>query len=352
MLQKFVSRIVQKPGLLLVLAIVAAGGLLVGCQSADNPASEAAANSDTESAYSGKKVLFVNSYHAGYEWSDGIEAGIHSVLDGTGVELKVVYMDTKRNADESFWLEAAEAAKAEIDDYAPDVILTSDDNAQKYLVVPHLMNAGIPIVFSGVNWDASIYGYPTDNVTGMVEVELVAELIDRLSEYAEGERVGYVTVSSETERKVIEEYNKRFFDGQMQVYEVGTLDEFEQAFLTAQDEVDIIFIGNNAGTEWDIEGAARFFVENTRKPTGSINSWMAPYAMITLAKVPEEHGEWSAQTALAILDGQSASEIPLVENKKGELILNLDISEQLGVVFDPSILRIAQVVESSEQGVE
>jgi hypothetical protein len=31
----------------------------------------------------------------------------------------------------------------------------------------------LPVVFVGVNWDASPYGYPTANVTGSVEVELI-----------------------------------------------------------------------------------------------------------------------------------------------------------------------------------
>lgn len=308
--------------------------------------------SDASGNYAGKKVLFVNSYHAGYEWSDGIETGIHSVLDETGVEVKTVYMDTKRNTDEAFRIEAGKQAKSEIDAFEPDVILVADDNAQQFLVVPHLMEEDVPIVFMGVNWDASIYGYPTEHITGMIEVELVAELMDRLGEYADTERVGYVTITSETESKVIEEYNARFFDGQMEAYEASTFEEFKEAFLQAQDEMDVVLIGNNAGVEWDIEDAAQFFAEQTRVPTGSINSWMAQYTMITLAKIPEEQGEWSAQAALKILDGQSVSDIPVSENVKGELILNLDIAEQLGVVFQPSLLRVAEVVNSNGQGAQ
>ena len=52
--------------------------------------------------YSGKKVLFVDSYHEGYAWSDGITNSIKQTLEGSGVELKIFRMDTKRNrSDES-----------------------------------------------------------------------------------------------------------------------------------------------------------------------------------------------------------------------------------------------------------
>jgi ABC-type uncharacterized transport system substrate-binding protein len=338
--------------LIFVVSLMLLGSMLVACGETDKTESNSDNYSDSSRDYAGKKVLFVNSYHAGYEWSDGIETGIHSVLDDTGVEIKIVYMDTKRNTDEGFRVEAGEQAKTEIDSYEPDVILVADDNAQQFLVVPHLMEASIPIVFLGVNWDASAYGYPTENITGMIEVELVAELMDRLGEYADTARVGYVTITSETERKVIEEYNTRFFDGQMQAYEASSLDEFKEEFLQAQDEMDVVLIGNNAGVEWDIEDASQFFAEQTRVPTGSINSWMAQYAMVTLAKSPEEQGEWAAQTALNILDGQSPSDIPVTENVRGELILNLDIAEQLEVVFQPSLLRVAEVVNGSGQGAQ
>jgi ABC-type uncharacterized transport system substrate-binding protein len=130
----------------------------------------------------------------------------------------------------------------------------------------------------------------------------------------------------------------------MKEYWVKTYDEFQEQFLAAQAEVDILFLGNNAGIDrWEPAEAEAFVVENTKIPTGTINDWLAPYALIALAKSPAEQGEWSGQTALNILDGAPVSEIPFAENKRGELILNLDIAEQLGVVFSPMLLRNAEV---------
>ena len=122
-------------------------------------------------------------------------------------------------------------------------------------------------------------------MTGMVEVELPNQLVEILKGYAKGERVGYITVDTETERKVADTYNQRFFDGQMQTYWVKTQEEFKTAFVTAQQEVDILIMGNNAGSDaWDEAGMKQFMLSNTTIPTGSINDWMAPYAMLTLAK--------------------------------------------------------------------
>lgn len=332
------------------IVVVAVWIVVSGSFEEDETGQKTTPNGVTQTAYTGKKVLWVNSYHQGYEWSDGIEQGIRSVLDGTGAELKIAWLDSKNKPDEASIQAAASQTLAEIDEFQPDVIIASDDNAQKYLVVPYLMDTEQPVVFCGLNWDASIYGYPTENITGMVEIELVAELVDHLKQYSAGDTIGYLTVTSETETKVIKAYNERFFDGQMQVVEVKTFDEFKDAFLEVQDKWDMVFLGNNAGIDrWDVDEAEQFFVANTKVPTGTINSWMAPYALITLAKDPAEQGEWSAQAALQILDGTPPSEIPVVENQRGSLILHLDIAEQLDVVFPPATLRNAEVYSSEKE---
>ena len=296
--------------------------------------------------YFGKKVVYVNSYHEGYAWSDGIEAGLHSVFDGTGVELKIIRLDTKNNPDPAFGQAAGVKAAEEIAAYKPDVVIASDDNAQKYVVVPHLKGGSIPVIFNGVNWDASAYGYaPNMGITGMVEVELPDQMINLLSAYAKGTRLAYITVDSETERKVVDIYNQRFFNGQMQTYWVTNQDEFKAAYLTAQTEVDMLFMGNNAGTDWDAAEMQRFVVDNATIPTGSINDWMAPYSLLTLAKSAREQGEWSARTALQMFDGIPVIDIPFGENKQGDVIVNLIIADKLGVVLSPSLLKNAQIIE-------
>ena len=73
----------------IIVAVVIVGGYLL-IRPLMMP-EKAVANTPTEktaaaNTYTGKRVLCINSYHEGYEWSDGIERGIHSVLDGTGVE--------------------------------------------------------------------------------------------------------------------------------------------------------------------------------------------------------------------------------------------------------------------------
>ncbi len=180
---------VRRLGLYLLFgAVLLLAGLILAACTAATPAAAPTAGKATAlpSNYAGKKILFINSYHEGYEWSDGVEKGAHNVLDGTGIDLKFVRMDTKRNPDAAFGKKAGEQVKTEIESFKPDVIIAADDNAQKYVIVPYYKGGSLPVVFAAVNWDASAYGYPTSNVTGMLEVELPGQLIDQLKSYAKG----------------------------------------------------------------------------------------------------------------------------------------------------------------------
>jgi len=109
--------------------------------------------------------------------------------------------------------------------------------------------------------------------------------------------------------------------------------------------VDNLFIGSSAGiTGWDGMEAEKFVLENTKIPSGTELEIMMPFSLVGLVKVAEEQGEWSAQTALEILDGKKPSDIPLVKNKKGNLIINFRIAEKLGIIFSPTIIKNAKII--------
>ena len=57
-----------------------------------------ASTEKTQADSSGKKsVLFLNSYHPGYEWSDEVYEGIHSAFDGEKFNLLTEYLDSQHH---------------------------------------------------------------------------------------------------------------------------------------------------------------------------------------------------------------------------------------------------------------
>ncbi len=295
--------------------------------------------------YEGKKILYIDSYHAGYEWSDGVTGGIENVLNNTGVELKIFRMDTKRNNSMISLEKAGLRAKSVIEEFRPDVVIASDDNAFNYVIMPYYRDADLPVVFCGINWDVSIYGGPYKNTAGMIEVSLTSQLISYLKEYSKGNRIGYLSADTETKRKNALYYHKLFNINFAKIYFVKTQEEWKEAFLKLQDEVDIFIFENNAGiSNWNDSDAEAFALNNTKIPVGTTNSWTMQSSLIGMTKIAEEQGEWSAQTALKILNGTSPSDIPIAANKKCTLYVNLKIADKLGVVINPELLKNAIII--------
>ena len=288
-------------------------------------------NTSFSKKYEGKKVLLIDSYHKGYAWSDGINKGVERGLRNSGVQLKVIRMNTKRNPDVAFKKKAAQKAKKVIEQFRPDVVIAADDNASKFLVKPYYKDADLPFVFCGVNWDATVYGYPYSNVTGMVEVAPIPQLIQQMQLWAKGERIGFLGPDILTAKKEAQNY-KKVFGLDVTAYYAKNYSDWKTGFAKLQNEVDMLIIASDGGLYNDHAKELEAFVRSkTRIPTGACYDFMIPYALVGVIKVAEEQGKWSASTALKILSGTSPSKIPIVQNKRAKLVLNKKIGDAMGV---------------------
>ena len=294
--------------------------------------------------FDGKKVLFIDSYHAGYPWSDGITEGVQKTLSGSGVNLKVIRMDTKRNKDEDFKVAAAAKAQGVIESFNPDVVIAADDNASKYLIEPSYKDADLPFVFCGVNWDAGTYGYPYKNVTGMVEVSGVKELVDLLGGMAKGDRIGFLGDDTLTSHKEVENYKSKLGLTVEPAYAADFAD-WKAKYQAIQDKVDILIIGNTVGiNDFDANAAETFALEHAKVPSGATQTGPMPLALIGYLKVAEEQGSWAADSALKILGGTSPADIPITRNKDGQVVINLKMAEASGIDVPYELIESATTV--------
>ena len=292
-----------------------------------------------------KKILFINSYHEGYEWSDGVTQGIKNTLKGSGVALKTMYMDTKRQRDKDKIKAIALEIKNEIEAFQPDIVIAADDNAAKYVIKPYYKNAKLPFVFCGVNWDASPYGFPYNNVTGMEEISLIKAIANNLREYSQGDRIGLLSIDAISGKRNVIHFEKHLGKSFDKTYYVKNFTEWKQQYLKLQQEVDMLILENPKGIKnWDNEKGLAFIEKNTKIPSGTTHVWLAPYALLAIAKIPQEQGIWAAQTALKVLKGANIKNIPIVQNKKGRLFVNLKLGHQLKVVFSPDLMEMAEII--------
>lgn len=296
----------------------------------------------TDAAAAGHKILYVDSYDASYPWSAGITRGIRTVLEPRGnVVLKVFRMDSKRDPSEEHMRSAVLAAKRLIGTWQPDVVIASDDNASKYLIAPYFKGSSLPIVFCGVNWYAGDYGFPAVNVTGMLEVQLIDQILGTLRPYAAGRRIAFLKGDDLSARKEAGFIEKRF-KVRLDKRFVADFAAWKRQYRVLQDEADLLLLGNNASIkDWDATAAKAFIFETTRIPSGNWDTWMAPYSLVTFANDPEEQGEWAAAAALKILAGTPPADIPVTTNKRAKIYLNMELARKLGIKFPMELIERA-----------
>lgn len=306
-----------------------------------------------------KKVLFVDSYHRGYEWSDGIANGVLLTFgaeideddnvdnSSSKVDLKIFRMDTKRNPDEEFKQAAAIKAKNIIDWWKPDVVIVADDHAIKYLLASYYKGAKLPFVFCGLNWDAAKYGLPCSNVAGMVEIADFRGLIDTLKKYSRGNRIGFMSGDRYSERAIGENCRKVLGIDYTKEYYVNSFDEFKDRFLSLQNDVDILILENYIGIEgWEPKEVESFILENVKIPIGTTQNFMMRYSLLGFSKIAEEQGTFAAKTALQILDGKSPEDIKVAYNEKTKMYLNMKMAKKLGITFPVDFIDQVKFFES------
>ena len=287
------------------------------------------------------KILYVDSYNQN-AWSSAIDHGIHSVLDEhKNITLKTFRMDTKRNTSIDFKKNAALKAKKIIDEWRPDLVITSDDNAAKYLIMPYFINSDIPFVFCGINYDASIYGFPAKNITGMIEVYLIDQTMEIMKPYAKGERIGFLSCDNLTAHKTYN-YLKNAKYNFTEVVMVNNFDQLKKAFIDIQQKIDILYLWDPYSVkDFNLSEMIEFAKKHTVIPTSGATYSTMKFALVGTPTVGIEHGEWAAKTALDILNGKSPDDIPITKNKQTKIFINLSIAKKLGIKFP------AELIESS-----
>jgi ABC-type uncharacterized transport system substrate-binding protein len=301
-------------------------------------------------AYARHSIFWLDSYDPTNEWTANLGKAIETTLQGHEVNLKIYHMDTKRNKSESYKKKAAKIAVEKIKEYHPNVVIASEDDASKYVVEPFFKNAGIPFVFCGVNNSATRYGYPYKNATGIVEIDPIRKLIYSLkmvyslSRVHPVENVGYLAEDSTSAH-----INAAFFQKQVHLnfvqYYAQTSKDWQKYYKKAQNEVDLLIIGNTSAIKnWNEKAAIASVFTDTKIPSGSVLEFLAPLSFISCIKLPSEQGNWAATTALKIMDGTPIRDIPIAEPVGGKLIINLKIADVLGIKVPKSYVKKADKV--------
>jgi ABC-type uncharacterized transport system substrate-binding protein len=330
--------------------------LLCGCKeelppkpltavAAEPVASQPAGASAAGDRLPGRRVLLVHSYHPEYAWVDTITQGVQTAIQGQGIDLRIFYMDTKRHTDEPWKIGAGERARAAVEEFRPDVVLASDDDAQQYFAKAYVGGA-LPIVFCGVDADPTKYGYPASNVTGVIERPHFRESLALAQRLRPIQRIAVLSCHDSTSVAALGFMKQEQLD--VEVVEwlmVDDFDEWQAAVARWNDTVDALVIRSYQAVK--VPGGAdnvppkqvaEWTVQHTTLPTIAFHDFeIRDGVLVGVVKSGAEYGRQAMEFGLQILDGTSPAALPITRAKLGIPTINRETARRLGISLTPEL---------------
>ncbi len=303
------------------------------------------------------QVLVVQSYNPEYVWCREIDAGIRDALAQTGAEIETLYLDAKRRPDPAAIRHAAAEALARIQALAPQVVIAVDDAAQASLTVPFLKDRPSPqVVFCGVNAPLETYGFPAQNVTGVLERYHFREgfaLVKKILPQAK--TAVFLGEDSESTRFVIDDLHH---DAPYALEIVGakrcrTFQEWQREVAFYKPLADVFSFGpynalvdERTGRTVPPEEIMAWTLAAMAKPTLGFADIAKEHGMLCgILESGFEQGKLAGEMARRILEtGEPAGRLPVRINVEGVVMVNLRTAERLGVRIPFPIIEAAGVV--------
>lgn len=308
------------------------------------------------------RILHVMSFDSPWRWTDGQFAGFKEGLrSDVRAEYRVFQMDVKRNGSREAKEQKGREARELIAAWKPDLVYTSDDDAQEF-VTRHYLNQKLPFVFSGVNKEAREHGIDgASNVTGVLEQEHFVESVKLLQALApQIKRLAVISDLGPQWTPVIARIRAHMerLPGVTltAVDQVKTFDEFKEklaAYPAIADAVVQLGIFNLAGRDGKnvpYQEVQKWASQNSTLPDTSFWIDRVHFGVLASVTISErEQGLAAGRLARAILvDGKVPDSLPMRPTVKGHPAINLARAKQLGIAVKSSLLLSSEVVTHYE----
>ena len=310
------------------------------------------------------KVLVVSSYDKDYEWNRAIVESIENVFADTDVETKYYYMNTRLRTDEEWKVQAGQIALDIVNEWNPDVVIACDDNAQSYFVKFIKDNKNIQIVFCGLNKDPEEYGYPTNNITGILEKPFPLDSLNFLSDIVPDiENIAFIGDDSSTTDGFIDYLNEENY-GIYKIhgyYKFKTIDQLTNAIKRLENSCDAFYlirtigIHDETGNIMDSKDVIKRIMEITDKPLLGLSDYIIQDgALCGVVPSPYEHGRLAAEIALQILqENKTAEDFKMITPENGEKLINVNSAIMEDISLPVNILnesdRIFGIMNNEEK---
>ena len=289
-----------------------------------------------------KNILYLNSYHNGYQWSDSILNGVRSVLDESQykIDLQIEYMDAKRFKYDDLTGMLLRLYKEKFAQEQFDVVLASDDDAFSFASqYRDTLFPGVPLIFCGVN-DPDKKDLEQGNLTGVVEqFDLIQTLDVALKLHPEMRHMVVVGDESTAGRAIKQQVEAvvPFYKDRLQVEYWTNL-----SLRAVLDKVELLssdtflffipYYQTIDGRFYTAEEVMQTIYNRSSVPIYTAWEFLLGHGAVGGRLLSGFlHGQTVATLALEVLGGKSAADIPVYREPTGEYLFDYKVMKKLGV---------------------
>ncbi len=303
------------------------------------------------------KVLVVFSYEDIHQNTINCKKSIELVL-GNFCEIRYFFMNTKM--DFNGGPEKARQAYALYQEFQPDGVIATEDDAQSMFVVPYLKDkVKIPIMFCGVNAEPEKYGYPTSNISGILERLHIRESLTLLQQLIPSVKTaGFMLKESPVAVFISSQINKEantYSAVSVGVTYPKTLKEAVAMADELKKTADVLYITalpgliGEDGKPLEEKEMYKTIISAFGKPViGDAEYHVRLGALCSVVQQMQEQGEVAARMLLKAMNGTPVSQLPLTQNKQGRAFVNATVLKALEIKVDPNVLTSVKLVKTEE----
>ncbi|MGE4297239.1 MAG: ATP-binding protein [Desulfovibrionaceae bacterium] len=289
-----------------------------------------------------RTVLYLNSYHNGYSWSDSILEGIRAALNAGKfrIDLQIEYMDTKKYPYAATKEILFSLYRDKFRNERFDVVLVSDNAAYEFArAYRNILFPGVPVVFCGVNdLDPTRFNEPL--MTGAIENFDAKESFDIAFRFhPERRKVVIIGDTSPTDtailnqiRQVLPALTDRATFEMWTKYDL--MEIIRRVRGHAHDTIFYVmpFYQNVGGVLYTAEDVVEEIYKRAGAPLYSGWEFLVNHGIVGGRLISGvDHGRTAANMALRILDGESPENIPIVPQTGSSLIFDWNVMQKFGI---------------------
>jgi len=292
-----------------------------------------------------KTVLYINSYHHGYQWSDSILEGVRSVLDESEfkIDLQVEYMDAKRFSYDYVTNMLLRLYREKYRDEKFDVVVVSDNDAFNFASENRdLLFPGVPLVFCGVN-DLDPGELNQGNITGVEEnFDLMLTLDVALKLHPNKKRmvvVGDLSSAGQAIKRQVEAVVPLYSDRlDVEYWTHLSLGDMLDKLDTLPSDTFLFFIPfyqTIGGRFYTAEEVMSSIYKHSSVPIYTAWEFLLGNGAVGGRLLSGyKHGQEAAAITLRILKGEPADSIPVYREPTGEYAFDYHVLWRLDILED------------------